>query len=419
MKSLNVIILATILMILPVISCNYPARSYQVTHANLDHLKHLYTEIEMNNGACVGVLHIYSEYPDYQYAIEPDEGFTCVDDVARTIVLLTGYLENNNDSEVRDILENMTHFILEMQSESGYFHNFLWGDGSVNKTYRTSVAEPNWWTWRALWALAEVYPLLPEELALHTRNSAGMLISEVLERYLNAPQDTILFKGLQLPNWFPLGTAFDQTAVLMIALVSYYHNIEKNANVLELIKRFSEGLLLTQKGNEKEFPHYAFLSWNNLWHAYGNIQSYALMKSGVLLGKDELIKAALKEVDHFYPYLLENGIAHHFYLEERNEGLDTVDYSLFPQIAYGVRPLVYACVEAYEVTGDKKYAEMAREAASWLHGNNPAETPMYNASTGRCFDGIVSDTKVNLNSGAESTIEALLTLQAIDKLPIH
>jgi hypothetical protein len=406
-------------MILPVLSCNHHTRSNELSIVNLEHLKHLYTEIEMKSGARVGVLHIYSEHPDYEYTIEDDEGFTCVDDVARAMVFLTGHLKFNDDPEARAMIMDMTKFILEMQSENGYFHNFLWGDGSVNTTYRTSVAEPNWWSWRALWALAEVYPLLPEELALHARTSAGILVSEVFERYIDLPMDTILHSGLQLPGWFPLETAFDQTALLIIAMETYYHNIFQDKRVLELIERFSGGLLLTQKGNAKEFPHFAFLSWNNLWHSYGNIQSYALIKSGILLGRDDLVNAALKEIDHFYPYLLENGIAHHFYLEKSDDGLDTLDYTRFPQIAYGVRPIVYACVEAYEVTGDKKYATMARKAASWLHGNNPASTSMYDPSTGRCYDGIVSDTIINLNSGAESTIEALLTLQAINKLPIN
>jgi len=39
---------------------------------------------------------------------------------------------------------------------------------------------------------------------------------------------------------------------------------------------------------------------------------------------------------------------------------------------------------------------------------------MYDPSSGRCFDGINSETDVNMNSGAESTIEALLSLLAIE-----
>ena len=38
-------------------------------------------------------------------------------------------------------------------------------------------------------------------------------------------------------------------------------------------------------------------------------------------------------------------------------------------------------------------------------------------STGVCFDGISSPTSVNQNSGAESTIEALLTIQKVEAYP--
>ena len=31
---------------------------------------------------------------------------------------------------------------------------------SINTTYKTSVAELNWWSFRALWALESAYPLL-------------------------------------------------------------------------------------------------------------------------------------------------------------------------------------------------------------------------------------------------------------------
>ena len=42
---------------------------------------------------------------------------------------------------------------------------------------------------------------------------------------------------------------------------------------------------------------------------------------------------------------------------------------------------------------------------------------MYSVSTGVCFDGISSPGSVNQNSGAESTIEALLTIQKVEAYP--
>ena len=43
---------------------------------------------------------------------------------------------------------------------------------------------------------------------------------------------------------------------------------------------------------------------------------------------------------------------------------------------------------------------------------------MYNLKTGVCFDGIISKAEINKNSGAESTIEALLSLLEIEQNPI-
>ena len=50
-------------------------------------------------------------------------------------------------------VEQLSRTILSMQADNGYFHNFLWPGDSINTTFRTSLAVPDWWSWRALWAL--------------------------------------------------------------------------------------------------------------------------------------------------------------------------------------------------------------------------------------------------------------------------
>ncbi len=42
---------------------------------------------------------------------------------------------------------------------------------------------------------------------------------------------------------------------------------------------------------------------------------------------------------------------------------------------------------------------------------------MYDPSSGRTYDGIGSQKDINRNAGAESTIEGLLALQALDAVP--
>ena len=76
--------------------------------------------------------------------------------------------------------------------------------------------------------------------------------------------------------------------------------------------------------------------------------------------------------------------------------------------------MVLASVEAYHITKSEKYAVQAGNLGSWFFGNNAVNQVMYDTSTGRVFDGIDSENKFNHNSGAESTIEALLSLQAIE-----
>ena len=76
--------------------------------------------------------------------------------------------------------------------------------------------------------------------------------------------------------------------------------------------------------------------------------------------------------------------------------------------------MILATIEAYHVTKSDKYGVQAGNLGSWYFGGNTANQTMYSTSTGRCFDGIDSESSFNSNSGAESTIEALLSMQAIE-----
>ncbi len=62
---------------------------------------------------------------------------------------------------------------------------------------------------------------------------------------------------------------------------------------------------------------------------------------------------------------------------------------------------------------------MAALAGSWYFGNNMADTQMYYPDSGRTYDGINGPVawRVNRNSGAESTIEGLMSMSALARLP--
>ena len=71
------VFLVAILLVLTFFSCNTIKESIPIVENNInfDHFNHLYKEIDLN-GKKVGIVHIYSEYPDYEFEIEPKEGFT-------------------------------------------------------------------------------------------------------------------------------------------------------------------------------------------------------------------------------------------------------------------------------------------------------------------------------------------------------
>jgi hypothetical protein len=378
---------------------------------NLAHFQHLYKEIKVGDKE-MGIIHIYSEYPDYRYEIEPKEGFTCVDDVARAIILLAELNQSEyGTKQSYEQLKKLLEFVLHMQNENGYFNNFIWHDYSINETYKTSVAELNWWSLRAFWALEKAYPLIKKEKAFADRVDGA--VHRLLENIIrDLPTTKLATKesfGMKIPTYLPQKYAGDQAAILMLSLLANYQRTGNEA-LEPLIYTQANGLLLLQRGTATTFPYGAFMSWDNLWHAWGNSQAYALLKVGHFFKEQKYIDAALKEVEHFYPYLLKNGFAEAFWISKESGQILETKRNRFPQIAYGIRPMVWASIEAYKITKKQKYLKQAKQLTNWLLGSNVLGVNMYDATTGRCYDGIISADKLNKNSGAESTIECLLSL---------
>jgi len=392
---------------------NHKEGTIEIPAVNLDHLMHLYDVVNLPENIQGGIIHIYSEYPDYNFEIEPNEGFTCVDDVARAMMI--NEIRFSNDSALLGQYNSMAEFLLYMQADNGYFYNFIWPDLSINKTYRTSLAEPNWWSWRAFWALSN-YNRNDLVLAEKAKLACDRLAENLFQLYLYQPKKSDTIEGIEIPTWLPLKTAGDQAALLILGLESYYQQLNNDERSLQLIKLLADGLLKTQKGDAETFPYGVFLSWENLWHAYGNGQAYALLKAGQLLDRSDYIESALKEINHFYPYLIKENYAAFFSIKKTDNKFEVIEQHQYPQIAYGFRPMIWACAEAYKVTGDEKYLLHAKDIATWFSGKNIANKQMYDTTTGRCYDGIVSEAEVNMNSGAESTIEALLSLQVFNQI---
>ncbi len=387
---------------------------------NTSHLDHLYQKINVD-GKEMGIIHIYSDYPDYNYVEAKGEGIACVDDAARALVFYIMYFNATKDESALDKIKMLTNFLLYMQSGNGFFNNFIWKDYTKDTTYKTSLAEPNWWTWRAIWAFAEAQKFFNSEnknISTQIKPALAKAV-EVTINWLqqNDKNGTANYSGFNLPAWLPFETASDQAAILVKGLLEYYE-LYNDSKIKDEIIHLCDGIIKMQAGNKKNFPYFAFLSWQNTWHMWGNSQADALIQAGRILNKEKYFQCAEKEIKYFYPYLIKKNYLNNFTVEKISGKIVINDSSRYAQIAYGVRPMVMACIGAYNVGYNRTFAKTAGEIAAWLLGRNITGKSMYDPKTGICFDGIISSDEINKNSGAESTIEALLTLLQVEQNPI-
>ena len=395
-------------------ACTCADKSSNDSIINTSHLEHLFQEIDINDDIRLGTVWIYSNAPDYPLVNDEDEGFSCVDDVSRALVFYCRQYKINPAQENLDKIESLTRFIMYMKADNGYYHNFLFPDNGINAVHLNSRPTPNFWSWRAFWALTEVNLLDSPELSslrVQTKPYLEHLLDN-LEQIFLSESDTIEIEGIRTPSVNAVYGA-DQVAVIMIGLTNYYQ-INNSPIIKDLMLKLGHYLLAAQYGDENSSPYYAFLSWKNIWHAWGNMQAYALLYAGRIIDNVQFIDAGINEVKYFYPYCIEQNFISEFRLVRNNDSLLLHDLHPFPQISYGMRPMIFASLEAHLITGDEAYAILTGKLAMWYFGNNPAKQVMYDHLSGRAYDGINSASKTNYNSGAESTIEALLSIQAME-----
>jgi hypothetical protein len=399
-------------------SNNTPVQPVDSSLVNLRHLDYLYTPFQLA-GANVAGIYIYSEAPDYHMVADADEGFTCVDDVARALQVYCRSKNFDTDTAIQNKASNLARFIVGMQSANGYFYNFVFPNLTINTSGSTSVNIPNWWSWRALYALSETAPKIKTKdasLAGTMELSIEKLVTRIKADLVNIPKDPEIVNGIIIPKWLPAGSGTDQAAIMILGLIPYAL-ANNDAVIMNYIQKLADGIAMMQQGDALHFPYSCILSWANTWHAYGGDQAYALMKAGQYLGDTSYSSKGMAEVDNFYPWLLKNGMKSSFVVESNGTEIRLSSEKTYEQIAYGIRPMVTAATEAYRVTKDDKYADLAGHLAAWFFGANDAQATMYSTNTGRGFDGIQSSSSINRNSGAESTIEALMAMQHVEAFP--
>ncbi|MGA2623324.1 MAG: hypothetical protein ABSF91_05670 [Bacteroidota bacterium] len=379
---------------------------------NFKHLERLTEKIEFL-GDSVGIVHIYSNYPAYEWADANKEGVACVDDAARAAVVYLRHFELMNDERSLERAKSLLGFVMKMETDDGMFYNFILKDHSINASGRTSCASFGWWAARGVWCMSLGYRILKDrdrQFALLLKDHIEMSFPHI-DSLLLKYNEVKVSKGYRVPRWLLYESGADATSELLLGLIEYY-NATHSLKVKGLIEKLAEGLMVMQDGDMRTFPYALHRSWQTMWHMWGNGQTQALAAAGKILKSKKMIQSAEREAEGFYSRLLIEGLAKEMDVSSSGKT------QRYEQIAYAVRPMAVGLIRLFEATHDTRYLKMAGLAASWFFGNNSLHQEMYDSTTGRCFDGLVDSMSVNKNCGAESAVEALYTLTELERYPL-
>lgn len=380
------------------------------TIINLAHLDHLSQPFQVEGETYRGVW-IYAEpglaeTDPYQFRGAPGEGETCVDDVARAAITYLWAAQAGMAGHALDYARQQLDFVLALQAPDGEFYNFVFADGSINRLGITSRKGAGFWAARALWAIGEgMHAFRDSDPAYYAQLKEAFLQGvRPFARDVEASWGTYHeVHGFRSPAWFP-GDGADVASILLLGL-SAFLELEADEATLQLATRLADGLTEFQYGPPQDYPFQAHPSFARdplQWHAWGSRQTQALARASRLAGNgsDSWLKSAEAEAGHFFVHLL----ASQGPIENMQPAVKSG-----PQIAFGMESIASGFFELHATTGKDIYAELGGLMTGWLTGNNELREQMYDPATGRTYDGLERGV-VNRNSGAESTITALLAL---------
>lgn len=350
------------------------------------------------------------------------QGAYNADDIARTAVVYLRHWQQTGDDASRERAFQTLRSLSYLQTTTGpnAGNVVLWQqtDGSLTPS-ATPVELPDpsdsaesYWVARTVWALGEGYAAFKDtdpEFAAFLQDRLQLSLTALNEQSLAKYGQFDVADGVQVPAWLIAGGA-DASAEAVLGLVAYHKAAPDDALAGTALTQLTEGVAAMSSGSPTQWPFGAIMPWNKsqtLWHAWGGLAPAAVASASTALGRADLLGAAVKDAAQFTPQLLAAGGPNNAWSPTPGEA----------QIAYGVDSRVQSLVATAQAADSPGLLDLAAVTAGWFFGANPSGTPAYNPATGTAVDGIETDGRVNPNSGAESTIHALMSMLTLDANP--
>ncbi len=382
----------------------------------------------------VGVLWVYADARDggtfqrvgggaYDAASDTyGQGAYDADDIARAAVVYLRQWRATGDAAAREQayqqLRGLTYLQTLTGSKAGEVVLWMQPDGTLNPSATPaelpdpSDSDASYWLARTLWALGEGYAAFKDVdsgFAAFLKSRMDLAVTalrrDVLVRY--GSYQTI--HGEKVPNWLIVDGA-DASSEAVLGLAAYVTATGDRA-ARTALTQLADGIAKMSEGSTTTWPYRAILPWalsRSDWHAWGANMPTALAVASAAVGNGRYLAQAVGDAAGFTPQLLTSTGPVNGLLPTPGDAT---------QIAYGADARVQSLVAVGETARRPGIVALAGIAAGWFFGQNAAGVPVYDPATGVTFDGVSAEGVVNRNSGAESTIHGLLTMQVLDAHP--
>jgi len=310
------------------------------------------------------------------------EGYT-TDDNARALVVATKYYHLFHSAEAEQLLTTYLSFVHYAQRPDGLFRNLM----GYDRRFTEEIGSDDCFG-RALWGLG--YVVYRGSRAHHEFAKEMFENSISIENRLEA-----------------LNARGRANAIL--GLYYYLQRYPESHDVEDRIRALAGKTAAAYRSSATED-----WQWFESQITYDNaIVCQSLFHAHEVTGDQEFLIVAAKALDFLISKCRR---ADRFSLVGTNgwhpRDKESAQFDQQPIDACG---LVEACKAAFRITGRRDYLKHMRGAFDWFLGVNDRDVPLYDFSTGACYDGL-TPSGANLNQGAESTLCCLLALLTLTEI---
>ncbi len=229
------------------------------------------------------------------------------------------------------------------------------------------------------------------------------------------PNNAILGFGIRLFRIaMEKATEFQSPRAMAYAIngaLKYLQQFDGENQVHDMVVDLSRKLYsLFKENSKKNWP------WceNNL--TYDNPRlTEALIAAGSFLDDKEMMEQGIKSLQWLIEIQTDKKHGHPSFVGNQGWYKKGGKKAKYDQLPMEAAALIDACQKAYKATGETEWREKMEWVFNWYFGNNDIHQPLYDFSTGGCYDSL-QPAGVNQNQGGESTISFLLALHRMHQL---